>query len=98
MATSRAWSQLTVWVGEVCGGGLLLMASVSSSGSEPATGGHTPGSPLPAGCQPDAFRLRPAALAVRDDHQVSFPVSHPHGPAPATASPGVPGGASCATK
>ena len=59
----------------VPGGGALpcMMTSVSSSGSQPAAGGHSAGPPLPPGRRPDAFRLRPAARAVRGDHQVSVP-------------------------
>ena len=57
------------------GGSLPLTTSVSSSGSQPAAGGHSPGPPLPPGRQPDAFRLRPVACAVRSDRQVSVPGS-----------------------
>lgn len=57
------------------GGGLPLTTSVSSSGRQPATGGYSPGPPLPPGRQPDAFRLRPAARAVRSNRQVSVPSS-----------------------
>ena len=63
------------WVWGCRGGGALpcMMTSVSSSGSQPAAGGHSAGPPLPPGRRPDAFRLRPAARAVRGDHQVSVP-------------------------
>lgn len=56
-------------MGVLGGGTLPRMTSVSSSGSQPATGDHGAGPPLPPGCQPDAFRLLPAAHAVRGDRQ-----------------------------
>lgn len=83
-------SQLFVVLGlGVLGGGTLprMTTSVSSSGSQPAAGDHSAGPPLPPGCQPDAFRVRPVAHSVRGDRQVSVPRPLPALPPGSLAKP-----------
>lgn len=57
-------SLTVLWKRGVLAAHCSLTTPVLSLGSPPATGSHPPGTPLPPGHQPDAFRLRPTARAV----------------------------------